>query len=595
MQDGTIDFPDKLEQYFRPSREDKKYLRAIALLTLLAVELKGELGLIAVVVVSGLGYIQLADGRVWYVLFVVLPRGWWTTNVQDGYFFRNHSPDGWLARVRSWFTTRVRSPTEDVEIHSINTELATAYQGDDDTDTILIEGDGSDTAMTHLASQLQDNQQLSNMTKRLALVKDLEIGLKWIRSYRPSDVREAINILLENLHPAVLPPPQSENGTQPPHYNSEWAVDVEDILEPSSNSGAGTEEGEPVRTPTLAQFSSLTSEQRDEVLLVMPTLEELAGMTPDERDRVCYENVSRNYEELLHLVLDESSKATTALAITIKRDPSLAKEFKDQARSHDARGLAKVFGKLLRHVFRRRQSMAEDKDERLIVEEIVRVAIEGLELAGVQNPRAMDVRRMHEHFRYAWDVQQDDAYARWAAHNPDLTIPENGRFQWAQDHVRTKDGVLDIDGNYIAVIRATGTPGEADPYTFRSLFAIDVPNLTVATTTLTGASDREVDLMELRIAGREAIKEDAGVWYQKQKTLEREERAQHSLETAYSAKYRVRMNIVFVVLAKDPRLLKKYVKKTVREIHAVDGMRTKRITNPFLLVHWFWAANGIPC
>jgi len=592
MSDWTFDFPDRLEQYFRPTREDGWYLVTMTGAGFAAFNLTSQQSVIyAAAIITAIGYRQMLDGRLWWMLVVGWPAGWWAKRVQGGWFLRPDQPRTWYGRLWRWVQMRARSPTEDIEIHVINDELAVAYNKDDKNDTVLIVGDGSDTAMSWLATQAMDQLQLANAVKRLALVRELDIGLEWIRTYRPPDIRQTLGVLRRNLIPEVLPPPSSNGDGGDSREHADWGLDTDDVLDPSSGDGEMESEDElPIYTPTLEEFATLTDEQREEVLLVMPTLEELEGLTQEERDAICYRNVGLNYEKLLHNVLDNDSMATAALAITIKRDPNLAKQFKDQAKAPGGKGI----GKLLRRFFKKtfeNKSMAEDEEERLVVEELVKVAVEGLELAGVENPVPMDLRRMHAHFRYAFDVQQDDAYARWAAQSPDLT---DRRFL-PESHVRAQNGVLDIDNNYAAIVRVTGNPKTADPFTFRPLFAIDVPNLTVSTVSRVGASNQEVDLLEAQVAGREALNEEVGVWHKKQKRLEKEERTRHSLETVYAAKFRVRMNTVLVVLATDRKLLNYYLEKVNREINAIDGMRAKRIKNPYLLVHWFWTANGVPC
>jgi hypothetical protein len=291
----------------------------------------------------------------------------------------------------------------------------------------------------------------------------------------------------------------------------------------------------------------------------------------EEAERTGDSNIATVMEELLTMARDETNKNTMAVAITIRRDD------------------------LLHKLAKKSQSMASSEDERYLIQEIAQVAIDSLMLCGVEDPHAYSLEEMHEHLRYVWDVKQDDVYASWQAENGgNRKDPKFKHFHWPQRFITTGKSSCNIDGSHHVVLRIDECPKTAEPDTFRPLFAIPVPNITVSLVGKTVRSNREVRVLDLATPSIDTFRDSLGVTHDTQKALDRSERMQARLETAYRSRYTQFYNIVLVVSGTDPRQLEREVEETIRSIHAIDGVRVKRVEGSFLQVPWVFAAHGAP-
>jgi hypothetical protein len=253
----------------------------------------------------------------------------------------------------------------------------------------------------------------------------------------------------------------------------------------------------------------------------------------------------------------------------------------------------------LRKAARKGGSMAEDAEERSLIEEIAEVAEDVLAKCEIADPHAYSVMETHEHLRYVWDVQQDDEYASWK--DEAGADPEHSEhkyfvkfFHWPKKFIRSFRTYCDLDGSLHAILRVVENPDEADPMSFLEMFAIDVPNVTVALVGKTVKSRRTVRIMERTSRIESVFKDMTGIADDTVAAVDRQERTQSKLESAHRSRFTQLFNVVIVVSATNKRDLKEYVKVATRQINAADGVYTKRVKGSFLQVPWLLTAHGAP-
>jgi hypothetical protein len=287
------------------------------------------------------------------------------------------------------------------------------------------------------------------------------------------------------------------------------------------------------------------------------------------------QNIAKVMEDVLFIERDVNSRTTMLVTITIRRDA------------------------FLRKAARKGGSMAEDAEERSLIEEIAEVAEDALANCEIADPHAFSVMETHEHLRYVWDIHQDDEYAGWKDEvGADPEHPEHEYFvkffHWPKQFIRAFRTYCDLDGSLHAILRVVENPDEADPMSFLEMFAIDVPNVTVALVGKTVKSRRTVRFMERSSRIESVFKDMTGIADDTQAAIEREERTQTKLETAHRSRFTQLFNIVVVVSATNKSDLNNYVKVATRQIHAIDGVYAKRVKGSFLQVPWLLTAHGAP-
>jgi hypothetical protein len=513
----SVEVPDRPEQdWLHPTTTDWYYLGFALSMILVFTNLIPAVGVLAWMVVFVPGWIQLRDGRVYYVIGIKL-RSVWIDRVLKGNLWEAYPEHPRRARL-----LRAPPPNERLAINVVQVddydEIALIYNRRAKTDTILIGGLGSDIAANPIVVQRMFNDRFAEGLKRIATVRSHDIMLTLINSRRPANVREAMDIYGANMHPAFLP---HEPEGEPP-----WPA----------------EEG-----MTEAEYAEFLAEQEADA------------------------NIAAVLEECLFMARDDSNKNTMVMAITVRREALL----------HKLAGKGK--------------SLADDDDERLLAAEIAKVSVEVLTNCGVEGAHVYSFEEVHEHLRYAWDVQQDDLYAGWKADNGgDREDPKFQYFHWPQDHIRATKGKSELDGSHHAVLRIEGSPKFAEPDTFRQLYAIDAPNVTVAHVGKTVRSSREVQGLEVAKPTLEVVSEKLGIIQETQRSLDRQARRAARLQTAYQARYTEYGNVIIVVSSTTGRQLERDVESALRSINRIDGVEVSRIEMSFLQVPWVFTAHGAP-
>jgi hypothetical protein len=557
----AVDIPDRREQdLIHPTPTDIYYLFSVlfVLLAMLVHHFLPTLLSILIAILLSVGWAQTTYGRLYFYLGFVKPSNFLIDHFHKGIV--------WEAVPSSRLKARLRAPpiTENLEINGID-DLAVAYNRKEKADTIIVGGLGSDVAAMVLPLQKAVDDRVTEVLKRIASGRDLQIQLSFLTSSRPQSALDVVEKFDTTLHPDFV---RQELTNKAALGLTAAEVNLNDLPE------------ERIRS-IVDGFNDI-----DQLEVLLGREKDLHNNSPaisiiQQRidDLVFKGNIMQVTDELLEWASTSTSRTRMALAITIRRDHILNK--------------MAVKG----------ESLAEDESEDPIILQIAQAAVDGIASCGVQEPHYYGVAEMHSHFRYAWDVEPDSSYHEWLIEHRqdvDYSSEEWNYLQWPQDAIgvkknRRKRSVCFTDDCVHAVLLATNFPKEAEPHTFRPLYTIDVPNITVCTTGLVIGSGREVRSLDFTSAAADPIRESLGVVYQTQQSLERSQRRQERLEAAYRARYAFRFNMVFVISATNSWELERYVEETIRSIHTIDEVRVNRVKESFMLYPWMVrGTTGIP-
>jgi hypothetical protein len=281
-------------------------------------------------------------------------------------------------------------------------------------------------------------------------------------------------------------------------------------------------------------------------------------------------NIAKVLEECLYVGRDLSSKSIMTMSVTITRDEAINK-------------------------FVKKGSLADDPSKRWLVTQFARLAEDQMTICGVDDAHAYTLEEMHEHIRYTWDVKQDDVYAGWKAENQgDLSDPRWTYFHWPQEYIHAGKDYCCMDGCWHAVLTVEESPSEARPDTFRPLYFLNVPNVTVSVVGKTVKAKREVRSLEAASTFMEEGKNVLGVVGETQASLERSDRTKARLQSVYHARYSQHYNIAVIVSATSKEALMDDVDQAVREVNANDGFQIVQRTGSFVQVPWVFSAHGCP-
>jgi len=553
----AVDIPDRREQdLLHVSLTDMVYLITVLVIALTVGFIlgKGVFGL--VVLVAGAGWVQIGYGRVYFVLFVIKPSSFRIDYLQKGNVWESNPKHPLLARY-----LRAPPSTRHLAINGVG-DLAVVYNTRNKTDTIIVAGKGSDIAAMGLPVQREIHDRVTEVVKRLASGRDLQVTISLLYSRRPQNVLEVLDQYDATMHPDFVPPdPDLEI-----HGLTAEEIDLSGMDERRAKAAIDLCNDQEQLTQLL---------RKEEAGLNRDGVKQYIEECLDEL--VCSANVATITNELLEFARTDSAIPTMAVAITIRRDTILHK-------------LA-VKG----------ESLADEESEDPLVIQIAQAAVDGLANCGVEQPYAYNLEDMHAHLRLGWDVTQDAAYAEWlASADGNYSDPRWEHFHGPQECIRIlkrrrKRAVCQTDGSYHAILMATGFPPEAEPHTLRPLFAIDVPHVAVTVTGPVFGSGREVLALDMANPTTDVFRESLGMVYETQRALDRYERRQSRLESVYRARYAYRFNVVFVVSSTSPVQLERDVEEAIRSIQAVDNMRIKRINESYLLYPWLTVGTtGVP-
>jgi hypothetical protein len=555
----AVDIPDRREQdIIHPTPTDGYYIfSVVCVIVLLRVEhLVPTLAVIGLALMLIVGWYQTTYGRLYFYLGFVKPNNFLIMRLQKGIV--------WEAESTSRIRARLRAPpiTERLEINGID-KLAVAYNRRDKTDTIIVSGLGSDAAALVLPLQKAVDNRVSEVMKRIASGRDLQIRLSFMTSSRPQNVLEVIDKFDRTLHPDFV-----RKAAEDAVVVKADEYDVDDLNENSIKDVVELFEDDE-QLKILLEREDSGHKRRAVKAAISDRIDDLAFR----------HNIMEVTDELLDWANYDTSMTRMALAITIRRDNILSK--------------MSVKG----------ESLADDESEDPLILQIAQAAVDGLASCGVYEPHYYSVGEMHAHFRYAWDVQQNSSYNLWLAEHKDdedYTDEEWNFLQWPQNSIAVKKkrrnrAVCVTDDSVHAVLLVSNLPKEAEPHTFRPLYSIDVPNITVCNTGLVVGSGREVRSLDIASAASDPIRESLGIVYQTQQSLDRTQRRQESLEAAYRARYTYRFNMVFVISSSSTFELERDVEEALRSIYAIDGVRVDRVNESYMLYPWMVrGTTGIP-
>jgi len=228
---------------------------------------------------------------------------------------------------------------------------------------------------------------------------------------------------------------------------------------------------------------------------------------------------------------------------------------------------------------------------RLGINRLAQVTVEVLDNCGINDPRVLGVREVHQYLHDAWeaDIDHCNEYRRWLADAPTDEVGESfrhspGDITVGKDHCVT-------DGTYHSVIRITGGPHRESDNFFSQLHAANVPWLTVTLLGKVTRSNLEYSWLDRLIPMRDAFRREAlGIVYEGPKARKKAEDIVRRQEIIFERRVSERFNILLVVTHTDPEELADGVEEVLRTARAM-GLDAEQVFGECRQVPVHWSAT----
>ncbi|GEM_PF-3905713 len=231
---------------------------------------------------------------------------------------------------------------------------------------------------------------------------------------------------------------------------------------------------------------------------------------------------------------------------------------------------------------------------RLLINKAVRIAVAQLSVAGVIEPRALDLAEVNDFVRGSHPGGIDKYYeARESDPNQRYSSEFTGH--WPQWSMRATNSHGETDGICHTVLRVTAFPPNVDEAYFRRVDSqIDVPCFSRATVGEAVQSTRELWWLERGTAIISDLGTIIGIDRQTLAAQDRDRRLEERKLDIHASQYSLQFSHLYALFATSPEELDGYVDSVLTEL-SKHGMSAKRITGVEYQYPALWSATlGLP-
>jgi hypothetical protein len=510
-----VDMPERRAQdIVHWSTADIGFIAFSFLFTLiLVVRFQGG-GLVLGFILFALGWTQVNDGRIYYVLVVVAPINFWVWVIQRNIMWEAEPKYPRLARL----VRLARPPTTWMAINRVG-KVAIIFNEKENVDTLKIGGTGSDTSALHEWAQRGVLDDIAYVLKRIAAQEKFQVTTSFQCLHIPQNPYRVAEVMSGNYLPDALPRPDEGYGI-------------------------------------LKGLEKLTDEQLDE---------DIRNSSLERNRAIRYAWVSQQNRETLQWARTGTRQVYAALSITIKRDRVL-------------------------NDLRKGKSLAED--EKIVVEEIARVAAQGLRNCGFDDAHPYDFEEMHRDVHYALHADPTE-YNRMVAETPvgqRLEVLRKSQSHGPQRLVRATRKFYQVDDTWHFAVRITEQPKRAQAHTFRPLFAI--AGLSAYAVTLIGQTVRTRREVKALNRARPMLETARGARrFVSPEVIAKSRELARYHERMYTARFNQKYNVVIAGSAKSKREAEAAVDVVLDKVYTIGGLEASQIKGRLAVCRWVTAAK----
>jgi hypothetical protein len=232
---------------------------------------------------------------------------------------------------------------------------------------------------------------------------------------------------------------------------------------------------------------------------------------------------------------------------------------------------------------------------RLPINRMAKTVITGLNSAGAQGVKVLELSELHRFVRGSWDTQTIDQFYALLDNDPEAASRDGFREHWPSKQMEASNGLSITDGTHTTVLRVTNTRKEVLPSFFREFIGsmVEVPHFSFA---LVG----EAVQAKLELAGLErltSIVDAVGIRLGLTKTLSgqaREERWNKRKRDVFESEFSQSFSLLIALNGGSEDELNEHI-ETTQTLATTKSMETSRVFMPALQYPAKWSATtGIP-